>query len=466
MERGPSTLIISSFSISQGLSWASVAWNVASWVADSSSFCCRAAVAWLALSHLQSEAAPLLAMAKLLASPSLHHQGCFPLPIRLASGESMSGNIKFSKKMCLEHDQRLISYLSMLRDIEMRIKRVQPAEQNLAALHDLRQQAEALGSELQELSCPVNQELDAVQRIVANPPEEVPEQLLKALEKDAKNLQKSLSSASEVLQSRLQNLRGAAEAEKAKILAQHEALEGRLQELLSWVRGTTESLDDRDFQQATDGSSLGHCLQHYKVAMAMPLILQPAELAALCTEEKLLILQSPPRIVSKFGGGILGVEIRALKALRAGGGTWSRCGHVWVIFRPKGSPTQPENLLELKEPLAGTKAELDAAAFDIQLLISEHAQDLTPQQSRQLLRLLNELQRAFRELSERVAARLEVLQLCLQQAEQTEQVKVVRHLLLCLLKRFPATGTAPPLWDFPCMPLSVQGFSLHIMSFL
>uniref|UniRef100_A0A8C5JE09 Microtubule actin crosslinking factor 1 n=1 Tax=Junco hyemalis TaxID=40217 RepID=A0A8C5JE09_JUNHY len=254
--------------------------------------------------------------------------------------------IKFSKKMCLEHDQRLISYLSMLRDIEMRIKRVQPAKQNLAALHDLRQQAEALGSELQELSFPVNQELDAVQRIVANPPEEVPEQLLKALEKDAKNLHKSLSSASEVLQSRLQNLRGAAEAEKAKILAQHQALEGRLQELLSWVCGTTESLDDRDFQQATDGGSLSHCLQHYK---------------------------------------------------------------------------------ELKEPLADTKAELDAAAFDIQLLISEHAQDLTPQQSRQLLRLLNELQKAFRELSERVAARLQVLQLWLQQAEQTEQVKTLQE---------------------------------------
>lgn len=48
----------------------------------------------------------------------------------------------FSKKMCLEHDEKLVSYLSMLRDIEMRIKRVQPAEQNLAALHDLLQQAE------------------------------------------------------------------------------------------------------------------------------------------------------------------------------------------------------------------------------------------------------------------------------------------------------------------------------------
>ncbi|NXR69266.1 MACF1 factor, partial [Rhadina sibilatrix] len=254
--------------------------------------------------------------------------------------------IKFSKKMCLEHDQRLVSYLSMLRDIEMRIKRVQPAEQNLAALHDLRQQADALGAELQELSFPVNQELDAVQRIVANPPEEVPEQLLKALEKDAKNLQKSLSSAKEVLQSRLQNLHGAAEAEKAKILAHHEALQGKLQELLSWVSGTSELLDDSDFQQATDANSLSLCLQHYK---------------------------------------------------------------------------------ELKEPLADTKAELDATAFDIQLLISEHAQDLTPQQSRQLLRLLNELQKAFRDLSERVTARVEVLQVCLQQVEQTEQVKTLQE---------------------------------------
>ncbi|NXP09120.1 MACF1 factor, partial [Thinocorus orbignyianus] len=254
--------------------------------------------------------------------------------------------IKFSKKMCLEHDEKLISYLSMLRNIEMRIKRVQPAEQNLAALHDLLQQAEALGAELQELSYPVNQELDAVKWIVANPPEEVPEQLLKALEKDAKNLQKSLSSASDVLESRLQNLRGTAETEKAKILAHHETLQGKLQELLNWVSGTTESLDGSDFHQGTDANSLSRCLQHYK---------------------------------------------------------------------------------ELKEPLADTKSQLDATAFDIQFLISEHAQDLTPQQSRQLLRLLNELQKAFRDLSERVTARVEVLQVCLQQAEQTDQVKTLQE---------------------------------------
>ncbi|NXH73452.1 MACF1 factor, partial [Hydrobates tethys] len=254
--------------------------------------------------------------------------------------------IMFSKKMCLEHDEKLISYLSMLRDIEMRIKRVQPAEQNLAALHDLLQQAEALGAELQELSFPVNQELDAVKWIVANPPEEVPEQLLKALEKDAKNLQKSLSSASDILESRLQNLRGAAEIGKAKILTHHETLQGKLQELLSWVSGTAESLDGSDYHHATDANSLSRCLRHYK---------------------------------------------------------------------------------ELKEPLADTKSQLDATAFDIQFLISEHAQDLTPQQSRQLLRLLNELQKAFRDLSERVTARVEVLQVCLQQVEQTDQVKTLQE---------------------------------------
>uniref|UniRef100_A0A8B9NPZ9 Microtubule actin crosslinking factor 1 n=1 Tax=Accipiter nisus TaxID=211598 RepID=A0A8B9NPZ9_9AVES len=268
------------------------------------------------------------------------------LIIREEPREVQETSIMFSKKMCLEHDEKLVSYLSMLRDIEMRIKRVQPAEQNLAALHDLLQQAEALGAELQELSFSVNQELDAVKWIVANPPEEVPEQLLKALEKDAKNLQKSLSSASDVLESRLQNLRGAAETKKATILAHHETLQGKLQELLSWVSGTAESLDGSDYHHATDANSLSRCLQHYK---------------------------------------------------------------------------------ELKEPLADTKSQLDAAAFDIQFLISEHAQDLTPQQSRQLLRLLNELQKAFRDLSERVTAQVEVLQVCLQQVEQTDQVKTLQE---------------------------------------
>uniref|UniRef100_A0A8C3XRH7 Microtubule actin crosslinking factor 1 n=1 Tax=Chelydra serpentina TaxID=8475 RepID=A0A8C3XRH7_CHESE len=160
----------------------------------------------------------------------------------------------FSKQLCLEHDEKLVSYLSMLRDIEMKIKQVQPAELNLEVLQNLLHQAE--------------------------------------------------------------------------------------------VRGATVL--------------------------------------------KLVHLQCSFLWVSSF-------RVRFLSYVQ-----------------------------ELKQPLAHTKSELDATAFDIQFFISEHAQDLTPQQSRQLLRLLNELQKSFRDLSERVAARVEVLQVCLRQVEQTDEVKVMR----------------------------------------
>lgn len=54
----------------------------------------------------------------------------------------LTPQIVFSKQLCLEHDEKLVSYLSMLRDIEMKIKQVQPSELNLGALQDLLHQAE------------------------------------------------------------------------------------------------------------------------------------------------------------------------------------------------------------------------------------------------------------------------------------------------------------------------------------
>ncbi|XP_074832544.1 microtubule-actin cross-linking factor 1 isoform X4 [Carettochelys insculpta] len=251
-----------------------------------------------------------------------------------------SAKTVFSKQLCLEHDEKLVSYLSVLRDIEMKIKQVPPAELNLEALQDLLHQAEVLDVELRDLSSPVTQELESVKWLMANWPQEVPEQLLKALEKDAKNLQKSFSSVSDVLNAWLLNLRAAAETEQAKILTQHKRLEGKLEELQDWICDTALSLDSHDYRNTTEGNSLNRCLQHYK---------------------------------------------------------------------------------ELEQPLAHTKSELDATAFDIQFFISEHAQDLTPQRSRQLLRQLNELQKSFRDLSERVVAQVEVLQVCLRQVEQTDE---------------------------------------------
>jgi len=96
----------------------------------------------------------------------------------------------------------------------MRTKQIQPLDLNLAELQDLLCQAKVLDRELKDLSTLVNQELECVNQIIISQPQEVPAQLLKALEKDAKNLQKSLSSVSDTWSSRFLHLQSAVEVKK------------------------------------------------------------------------------------------------------------------------------------------------------------------------------------------------------------------------------------------------------------
>uniref|UniRef100_F6YYH0 Microtubule actin crosslinking factor 1 n=1 Tax=Ornithorhynchus anatinus TaxID=9258 RepID=F6YYH0_ORNAN len=200
---------------------------------------------------------------------------------------------------------------------------------------------QALDGELSDLSALVSRELEAVSQIVAGQPQEVPAQLLKALEKDAKNLQKSFSSVSDTLSSRLLILRSVAEAER--------------------------------------------------VSNALP---------------------SPPRLTEGVSASLWVVSV--VSRGRGVGGPAS-------FTPPFSCPLSPQ---DLKEPLSERKSQLDTLAFDIQFFISEHAQDLTPQQSRQLLRLLNELQRSSRELWERASAQSGALHARLQEVEREAQVKV------------------------------------------
>lgn len=62
--------------------------------------------------------------------------------------------------------------------------------------------------------------------------------------------------------------------------------------------------------------------------------------------------------------------------------------------------------------------------MDVELFITEHAQDLSLQQNQQMLQFLNELQRSFQDLVEQTAAQMEALQGHLQQIQQEVQVKV------------------------------------------
>ncbi|XP_075460611.1 microtubule-actin cross-linking factor 1 isoform X5 [Ascaphus truei] len=253
-----------------------------------------------------------------------------------------------SKQTCLEHEEKLVSYLSMLRDIEVRLGPPQPVLQGAAGLHEQLRQAEMLDREVRDLVSPASRELGSVKHIVADRPREIPVQLLVALETDAKNLEKSLTSVKDASESRILQLQTALGAEKSTVLAEHKELERKLQSLLQWVGDTAGSMDSVETSNGLDHDDSNLQREH------------------------------------KHAEG-------------------------------------------LRQPVADTRLELDSIAFEIQFFISERAQHLTPQQSRTLLRLLNELQRSFRELSERMAARDEVLQLRLRQAKYNVEVKTLQE---------------------------------------
>lgn len=68
--------------------------------------------------------------------------------------------------------------------------------------------------------------------------------------------------------------------------------------------------------------------------------------------------------------------------------------------------------------------QLETTAFDVQFFISEHAQDLSPTQSKQLLRLLNATQKCFLDVQESVVAQVECVETQLQQEQDLDDQKV------------------------------------------
>uniref|UniRef100_A0A8C4VF16 Dystonin n=1 Tax=Falco tinnunculus TaxID=100819 RepID=A0A8C4VF16_FALTI len=84
-----------------------------------------------------------------------------------------------------------------------------------------------------------------------------------------------------------------------------------------------------------------------------------------------------------------------------------------------------KSLQLFKVKLGCKKMQLESTAFDVQFFISEHAQDLSPNQSKQLLRLLNTTQKSFQEVQEAVATQVESLETQLQAAQERGDQKDV-----------------------------------------
>lgn len=96
----------------------------------------------------------------------------------------------------------------------------------------------------------------------------------------------------------------------------------------------------------------------------------------------------------------------------------------------------PDVFQDLQNSLTARSNEVSAVAFNIQVFISEHAQDLLPDQSRHLLGHLEQLQRVFHQAVGHTHARAQALSAQLvrekermrkEQKEQEEKVKKERQ---------------------------------------
>nr|XP_045012114.1 dystonin isoform X2 [Jaculus jaculus] len=84
-------------------------------------------------------------------------------------------------------------------------------------------------------------------------------------------------------------------------------------------------------------------------------------------------------------------------------------------------------LKNMQRDLKHNKLQLETTAFDVQFFISEYAQDLTPSQNRQLLRLLNTTQKSFLDVQELVTTQTDRLEAQLQLEQQLGHQKVMEE---------------------------------------
>ncbi|XP_029938047.1 microtubule-actin cross-linking factor 1 isoform X3 [Salarias fasciatus] len=236
------------------------------------------------------------------------------------------------RQECLEHDQRIVALTSMVRHIEVRLKQQQQQSvgRSLAALDDIIRQTETLDLELRDLEPEINSEVAAAEQLLKPRPEDVPPQLLLALEKDGRSLARGFEAAKALSEGILQSLREHRASSQDAVTSEQKSLGERVERLLSWLNETEAQMD----------------------------------------------------------GGMAGKE-RSEK-----------------LEKDERDQLKQQLSLckELQSSLSSRSAEVSNVAFDIQVFISERAQDLSPEQSRQLLGQLQQLQRAFHGASGRAQA--------------------------------------------------------------
>ncbi|XP_059365706.1 microtubule-actin cross-linking factor 1, isoforms 1/2/3/4 isoform X14 [Carassius carassius] len=247
-----------------------------------------------------------------------------------------------ARQECLEHDQQIVALLSMVRHIEVCLKQQQQQSigRGLAAIDDIIKQIEMLFLEISDLEPEVHKETEAATQLLESYPQDVPPQLLTALEKDGRSLARAYSAARDLAQNTLHGLRAQRDAQNEAVRSQLKSVQENVDKLLIWLKET-----ETQMQEET---------------------------------------------------GVHGQTVAEI--------------------------TRKQQLCKiLQNSLAARSNEVSNVAFSIQMFISEHAQDLLPDQSRHLLEQLEQLQRVFHQAVGLNHARAEALSA--QQARENEQMR-------------------------------------------
>ncbi|XP_073666988.1 dystonin isoform X14 [Tursiops truncatus] len=172
-------------------------------------------------------------------------------------------------------------------------------------------------------------------------------------------------------------------------------------------RGQLEDLSVSLQSLQTAFSSL-HALSSERMNHIMMAIDSEMSKLAVAHEEFLHKLQLFSRWISEMSTSVKDVEVMMVQ----------NTGHVKQSL---------EFLKNVLKDLGHTKMQLETTAFDVQFFISEHAQDLSPTQSRQLLRLLNTTQKGFLDVQESVTTQVEQLEAQLQLEQDLDRQKMVEE---------------------------------------
>ncbi|XP_054873555.1 microtubule-actin cross-linking factor 1 isoform X8 [Amphiprion ocellaris] len=260
---------------------------------------------------------------------------------------SATGKSSLMRQECLEHDQRIVALISMVRHIEVRLKQQQQQSvgRSLISLDDIIRQTEALDLELRDLEPEINKEVEAAEQLLKPQPKDVPPQLLLALEKDGRSLARGYEASRALSEGILQSLRDHRDSYKDAVTAEQKSLGQQVDSLLSWLRETEAQMDGamEKMEKADKDESLDQLTQQLN----------------LCKE--------------------------------------------------------------LQSSLMTRSNEVNNVVFDIQVFISERAQDLGPEQSRQLLGQLQQLQRSFHRASGRAQAWSDALSAQRDREEERQQ---------------------------------------------